>query len=122
MAAAGLDLLRAAQEGDLNRVQHLLKGKADVNCYSLSGLTPLHYAAAKGWIQLVEVCHWKGSFHHCSSHPLLPVAHMCTCISALVLCKPLQACPSIYKMGLSSKFSLSPSTRVSLWGLWKCTL
>eukprot|EP00667_Euglena_gracilis_P020155 EG_transcript_21752 len=54
MSTADVMLLRAVQEGDLHRVQCLLRSKANPNCRSLSGLTPLHYAAAKGWLPLLE--------------------------------------------------------------------
>lgn len=44
----------AAKEGNLDKVQQLVTGGANVNCTGYLQYTPLHYAAIEGYLEVVE--------------------------------------------------------------------
>ena len=47
-------LHRAAQDGDLSRIERLLQRKYPVNRFDCLGKTPLHYAVQGGHLQVVD--------------------------------------------------------------------
>ena len=52
--AASRNLLQAAKDGDLQRVQALLKDSAEINTHDEYGNTPLHWAVASGHKEVVR--------------------------------------------------------------------
>lgn len=49
------EIHRAAQKGDCNEVERLLKGGTDVNTRTHGSMTPLHIAARKGHIKVARL-------------------------------------------------------------------
>ncbi len=58
--AKGNDLLKAAEKGDLPRVNALLAKGADVNAKNNDGWTALMYASYKGNLEVVQALLAKG--------------------------------------------------------------
>lgn len=84
-------LHRAAQDGDLGRVDELLKGCADINAFDEIGKTPLHYAAEKEHFTVVKYLLANGAdvnAHHeptISNTALADVAAACSLKMAQLL-------------------------------------
>ncbi|XP_019852448.1 PREDICTED: ankyrin-3-like [Amphimedon queenslandica] len=54
-------LLQSAEDGDQKRVLNALKANADIKCINESNETPLHLAAKKGHLEIVEILLAKGA-------------------------------------------------------------